>query len=120
MPNKKSKSSDKNYVFSRFKKDKGSRAEVYHGTAFRTTGGLEKKDLTKNKQGRIVSLKKSRGSKNPDLNPLLKNGLQQPKGSTEFGPKNTVPESNSKSKKSKKSKSKSKGLMADIKNFFFE
>ena len=36
----------------------GSRREVYNGTAKRTSGGLEKKDLFYNKYGRIVSLKK--------------------------------------------------------------
>jgi hypothetical protein len=36
----------------------GSRAEVFHGTAKKTTGGLTKKDLMKNKHGEIVSRKK--------------------------------------------------------------
>lgn len=35
----------------------GSRAEVWHGTAKHTAGGLKKKDLMKNKHGRIVSRK---------------------------------------------------------------
>lgn len=33
----------------------GSRAQVWHGTAYRTTGGLTKNDLLQNKHGRIVS-----------------------------------------------------------------
>ena len=37
---------------------KGSRAQVWHGNADETTGGLKKKDLTKNKHGSIVSKKK--------------------------------------------------------------
>ena len=37
----------------------GSRAMVMHGTAERTSGGLTKKDLKKNKQGRIVSVRAS-------------------------------------------------------------
>jgi hypothetical protein len=41
-----------------FKKTFGSRREVYNGTAEKTTGGLFKKDLFKNKNGRIVSKKK--------------------------------------------------------------
>lgn len=41
------------------KKTVGSRAEVMHGTAHHTSGGLQKKDLKYNKQGRIVSKKKS-------------------------------------------------------------
>ena len=36
----------------------GSRAEVFHGTCKKTSGGLEKKDLMKNKHGEIVSRKK--------------------------------------------------------------
>ena len=36
----------------------GSRAEVFHGNAKKTTGGLTKKDLMKNKHGAIVSRKK--------------------------------------------------------------
>ena len=36
----------------------GSRAEVWHGNAKKTTGGLTKKDLLKNKHGAIVSKKK--------------------------------------------------------------
>jgi hypothetical protein len=37
----------------------GSRAQVMHGTAHHTSGGLTKKDLKYNKAGRIVSKKKS-------------------------------------------------------------
>ena len=33
----------------------GSRAEVWHGTARKTSGGLMKKDLIKKKSGRLVS-----------------------------------------------------------------
>ncbi len=36
----------------------GSKAEVYHQTAKKTSGGLTKKDLMKTKHGRIVSKKK--------------------------------------------------------------
>ena len=36
----------------------GSRAQVWHGTAYKTTGGLIKDDLVKNKHGEIVSKKK--------------------------------------------------------------
>jgi len=37
----------------------GSRAQVFHGTAHHTSGGLTRKDLKKNKHGRIVSVKAS-------------------------------------------------------------
>lgn len=40
----------------------GSRAQVFHGNATRTAGGLTKKDLKK-KDGEIVSKAKSKGEK---------------------------------------------------------
>jgi hypothetical protein len=36
----------------------GSKAQVWHGTAKHTSGGLTKSDLAKNKHGRIVSRRK--------------------------------------------------------------
>ena len=36
----------------------GSRAQVWHGTAYKTSGGLTKSNLHMNKHGRIVSKKK--------------------------------------------------------------
>lgn len=36
----------------------GSRAEVWNGSARKTSGGLTRADLIKNKHGRIVSRKK--------------------------------------------------------------
>ncbi len=41
----------------------GSRAQVMHGTAHHTSGGLTKKELKYNKWGRIVSRKKSSQAK---------------------------------------------------------
>jgi hypothetical protein len=41
----------------------GSRAQVMHGTAHHTSGGLTKGDLKYNKYGRIVSRKKSQKAK---------------------------------------------------------
>jgi hypothetical protein len=41
----------------------GSRAQVYNGTAYKTSGGLTKKDLVMNKWGRIVSEKKHKTAK---------------------------------------------------------
>jgi len=38
-----------------YSKTFGSRAEVFHGTAEKTTGGLAKKDLMMGKDGRIKS-----------------------------------------------------------------
>ena len=42
----------------KYKKTVGSHAEVFHGTAKHTSGGLTKNDLMKNKRGEIVSKKK--------------------------------------------------------------
>lgn len=36
----------------------GTKAQVYHGTAKHTSGGLHKKDLMKTRKGRIVSKRK--------------------------------------------------------------
>lgn len=41
----------------------GSRAQVWHGTAFKTAGGLTRDDLMKNKHGRIVSKLKHKTAK---------------------------------------------------------
>ena len=48
-----------------FKQKIGSRAQVMHGTAKMTGGGLKKKDLKYNKHGKIVSRAKS--SKGPQM-----------------------------------------------------
>lgn len=37
----------------------GSRAKVWHKTAYKTTGNLKKKDLEMNKHGRIVSKRRA-------------------------------------------------------------
>lgn len=57
----------------------GSKAEVYHGTAAHTSGGLKKKDLMKTKKGRIVSRKKHAAGKKA-LKRLLKAGYKAKKG----------------------------------------
>ena len=41
----------------------GSRAQVWHGTAYKTEGGLIKADLMKNKREHIVSKKKHETAK---------------------------------------------------------
>lgn len=58
-----------------------SRSKVWHGTAYKTTGGLTKKDLMQNKHGRIVSAKKHRTAKREKR--LQKHGFFAKKG--EFG-----------------------------------
>ena len=59
-----------------YKKLKGTRREVWNGTAFKTEGELEKKDLIqpKGRNGRIVSLKKHISGKNKSNNNLIKSG----------------------------------------------
>jgi len=56
----------------------GSRAEVWHGHAKKTSGGLVKSDLMKNKAGRIVSKKKHVTAKKEMR--LLKHGYGTKKG----------------------------------------
>jgi hypothetical protein len=56
----------------------GSRAEVWHGSAKKTSGGLTKSHLMKNKSGRIVSKKKHFSAKKD--NRLVKAGFKTRKG----------------------------------------
>lgn len=73
----------------------GGRAEVYHGNAKRTSGGLTKKDLIKNKHGRIVSKKKHMTAKKEKR--LEKNGYYAKKG--QFGYTRTKPTKSRKNRK---------------------
>jgi hypothetical protein len=79
----------------------GTRAQVWHGTAYKTTGGLTKNDLLQNKNGRIVSKAKHSSAKKD--NRLVKAGYGTQKG--KFG----FVKLNGKSKKSRKSSSKRGG-----------
>ena len=56
----------------------GSKAEVFHGSAKHTSGGLHKKDLMKHK-GRIVSRKKHAAGKKA-IQRLFKAGYKPTKG----------------------------------------
>jgi hypothetical protein len=56
----------------------GSRAQVWHGTAKHTSGGLTKTQLMMNKSGRIVSRKKHHSAKKD--NRLVKAGYKTKKG----------------------------------------
>jgi hypothetical protein len=58
-------------------------AKVWHGTLKKTSGGLTKKDLMKNKWGRIVSKKKHKLAKKNKF--LIKAGYVTQKG--KFGAK---------------------------------
>lgn len=83
----------------------GSRILVYRGKARETPGGLQKKDLIRNKHGRIVSRKKqilARKQKHLGSN-LAK------KGSKVFGPNRSSSNKKSKRRTTKKNKTKRKG-----------
>jgi hypothetical protein len=56
----------------------GTRAQVWHGTAYKTTGGLTHSDLMKNKAGRIVSKAKHNSAKKDKR--LIKAGYFTKKG----------------------------------------
>ena len=56
----------------------GSRAQVWHGTAYKTSGGLKKKELFMNKHGHVVSKKKHETAKREKR--LEKHGFFTQKG----------------------------------------
>ena len=60
----------------------GTRAQVWHGTSKKTSGGLTKSDLMMNKSGRIVSRSKHFSAKKEQR--LLKNGYGTQKGKFGF------------------------------------
>jgi hypothetical protein len=60
----------------------GSRAQVWHGTAFKTSGGLTKNNLMQNKAGRIVSKDKHMTAKKEKR--LVKAGYGTKKGKFGF------------------------------------
>ena len=74
----------------------GTRAQVWHGTAFKTSGGLSKTALFQNKAGRIVSRKKHATAKKEKR--LVKAGYGTKKG--KFG----YVKLNGSSKKTRKNK----------------
>lgn len=78
-----SKDSQGNYVIAGKKYDMlvGSRAQVAHGTAYKTTGGLTSKNIKQNKHGRYVSVALSARAKRD--NRLVKAGYKTKKG--QFG-----------------------------------
>lgn len=62
-----------------FEQTEGSKAQVWHGTAKRTSGGLTKNALMKNKHGRIVSKRKHALGKK-SIKHLVKLGYKAKKG----------------------------------------
>ena len=75
-------------------KNIGSRAEVFHEKAIKTSGGLQKKDLLKNKHGYIVSKRKVILSRKSKTNPLMKQGYLAKRNSRKFGPLKNKPKKN--------------------------
>ena len=83
----------------KYEKLEGTRAEVWHGTAYKTSGGLKKDDLMQNKAGRIVSAIKYKTAKKEMR--LLKAGYGTKKG--KFGYVKVSPKGKGKSAKRSKS-----------------
>ncbi len=80
---------------------KGSRAQVWHGTAYETKGELKKSDLVMNKHNRIVSAKKQKTAKKEMR--LHKYGYYTKKGTFGYVKKTSL-----KSKKAKGTRKKNK------------
>lgn len=78
----------------------GSRAQVWHGTAYKTAGGLTKEKLMKNKHDRIVSRKKHATAKREKR--LEKAGYKPKKGKFVAMRKSMRNNNNNKTKKHKK------------------
>lgn len=89
------------------KKTFGSRAEVFHGNAKKTTGGLTKKDLVKNKHGEIVSKKKHMTAKKERR--LEKYGYFAKKGKFGYVKKDVKRKTEKKAKRKSGKKGKGKG-----------
>jgi len=79
----------------------GSRAQVWHENAYRTSGGLVRDDLMMNKHGRIVSMAKHKTAKKEKR--LEKAGYFTKKGKFGFV-KKSVKNKTAKKRKSKNSK----------------
>ena len=93
----------------------GSRAQVWHGTACKTSGGLKKADLIMNKHGRVVSKAKHTTAKKERR--LVKAGYGTKKGKFGFVKIGSSSRSSSRSSSSSKSKKKKslRGGYADLK-----
>lgn len=89
-----------------FEQNIGSRAEVWHGKAKKTSGGLTKSHLMMNKHGRIVSRKKHNTAKKEKR--LVKAGYITKKGKFGFIKVGT------KGRKGRKGSRKMKGGMSAL------
>ena len=91
----------------------GSRAQVYHGTAYKTAGGLTNSNLLMNKHGRVVSAKKHATAKKEKR--LQKHGYTAKKG--KFGAVK-IEGSKRKGKGTKRTR-KSRRRRREINNFLY-
>ncbi len=66
----------------------GSKAQVFHGTAHHTSGGLTRKELMQNKRGKIVSRKQAAAGKKA-FSRLVKAGYKPKKGTFKLFSKKT-------------------------------
>lgn len=80
----------------------GSRQQVGHDTAYKTSGGLTKKDLVYTKRGRWVSKKKHMSAKKEKN--LEKYGFFAQKGKFGYVKRDAMTKKTKKSRKMKKSK----------------
>jgi hypothetical protein len=87
----------------------GSKAEVFHGTAIKTTGQLRKKDLMLTSKGRIVSRKKQAAGKKA-IKRLFALGFKPKKGQFTLMRKSMV-------KKSKRGTRKRGGAAGSVAHF---
>jgi hypothetical protein len=80
----------------------GSKAQVFHGTAHHTSGGLTRKELFQNKRGKIVSRKQAAAGKKA-YSRLVKAGYKPKKGTfklfTKKGSKKTAKKATRKGRK---------------------
>ena len=84
----------------------GTRAQVWHGTAYKTSGELTKSHLFQNKNGRIVSKKKHLTAKKEKR--LVKHGYGSRKGHFGYVPLST------RSTKSRKHKKRRGGMAPSL------
>ena len=107
MPKRKTRSADGFFHVGskKYKQLVGSRAQVYHETAYKTSGGLTKEKIMKNKNGRYVSRKKHNTAKRE--NRLKKYGWGFKRGVFGAVKLNTSPSKKRSKRRSKKRKAKS-------------
>lgn len=105
MPARHVKGEDKKYHINGKVYDEldGTRAKVMHQTAYKTTGGLKRKDLMYNKNRHIVSVKKHKSAKKEKR--LLKHGYTAKKG--KFGAVKVATHKKSHHKKTHKKRGRS-------------